>query len=43
VPKDPFEAIGMFSHIFVGVSDFQRALAFYQPVLSALGIAARFL
>ena len=31
----------MFSHIFVGVSDFQRALAFYQPVLGALGIEAR--
>jgi catechol 2,3-dioxygenase-like lactoylglutathione lyase family enzyme len=36
-------AIGMFSHIFVGVSDFQRALAFYQPVLGAPGIEARFL
>ena len=33
----------MFSHIFVGVSDFQRALAFYQPILGALGIEARFL
>lgn len=32
----------MFSHIFIGVSDFPRALAFYQPVLSALGIEARF-
>lgn len=32
----------MFSHIFVGVSDFERALAFYNPLMSALGIAARF-
>lgn len=32
----------MFSHIFVGVSDFDRALAFYTPLMSALGIEARF-
>lgn len=32
----------MFSHIFVGVSDFVRALAFYGPLMSALGIEARF-
>ena len=32
----------MFSHIFVGVSDFERALAFYNPLMSALGIASRF-
>jgi catechol 2,3-dioxygenase-like lactoylglutathione lyase family enzyme len=32
----------VFSHIFVGVSDFDRALAFYNPLMSALGIAARF-
>ena len=32
----------MFSHIFVGVSDFERALAFYNPVLSVLRIKARF-
>ena len=32
----------MFSHIFVGVSDFERALAFYSPLMSALGIASRF-
>ena len=32
----------MFSHIFVGVSDFERALAFYNPLMSALGIKARF-
>jgi len=32
----------MLSHIFVGVSDFERALAFYRPVLDALGVAFRF-
>jgi len=32
----------MFSHIFLGVSDFERALAFYQPVLASLGLAQRF-
>jgi catechol 2,3-dioxygenase-like lactoylglutathione lyase family enzyme len=26
----------MFSHVFVGVSDFDRALAFYEPVMAAL-------
>ena len=32
----------MFSHVMVGVTDFERALAFYRPVLDALGIAFRF-
>ena len=32
----------MFSHIFVGVTDFERALAFYTPLMDALGIAERF-
>ena len=32
----------MFSHIFVGVSDFERALTFYNPLMAALGIEARF-
>ena len=32
----------MFSHVFVGVTDFDRALAFYSPVMSALGIASQF-
>lgn len=32
----------MFSHVFVGISDFDRALAFYRPVMAALGIAERF-
>jgi lactoylglutathione lyase len=33
----------MFSHIMVGVSDFNRAMAFYTPVLQALGVQFRFL
>lgn len=32
----------MFSHIYIGVNDFERALAFYQPLMTALGIEARF-
>jgi lactoylglutathione lyase len=32
----------MFSHIFIGVNDFDRALSFYQPVMEALGIEQRF-
>ena len=32
----------MFSHIFIGVSDFDRALAFYNPLMETLGIAPRF-
>ena len=32
----------MFSHIFVGVSDFERALRFYEPVMAALGLELRF-
>jgi len=32
----------MFSHVFIGVGDFERALAFYRPVLAALGLAPRF-
>ena len=32
----------MFSHVFVGVSDLERALAFYNPLMSTLGIKARF-
>jgi lactoylglutathione lyase len=32
----------MFSHIFVGVSDFDRALAFYNPLMAALGLKLRF-
>jgi catechol 2,3-dioxygenase-like lactoylglutathione lyase family enzyme len=32
----------MFSHIYVGVSDFDRALGFYEPLMAALGIQPRF-
>ncbi|SME99255.1 VOC family protein [Pseudogulbenkiania subflava] len=32
----------MFSHIFIGVSDFDRALAFYEPLMATLGIKLRF-
>ena len=32
----------MFSHIFVGISDFERALAFYKPLMATLGIQLRF-
>ena len=32
----------MFSHVFTSVKDFDRALAFYRPVMNCLGIAERF-
>jgi lactoylglutathione lyase len=32
----------MFSHVFVGVTDFDRALAFYRPLMEVLGIDERF-
>lgn len=32
----------MFSHIFVGVKDFERALAFYTPLMESLGNTLRF-
>lgn len=32
----------MFSHVFVGVTDFDRALAFYAPLMEVLGIQPRF-
>ena len=32
----------MLSHIFVGITDFDRALRFYRPVLASLGIEERF-
>ena len=32
----------MFSHVFVGVSDFERALHFYQPLMECLGYPQRF-
>ncbi len=32
----------MFAHIFVGASTFERALAFYGPLMDALGVKVRF-
>lgn len=32
----------MFSHVFVGVTDFERALAFYRALMPVLGIHERF-
>lgn len=32
----------MFSHIFLGVADFERALAFYRALMPVLGITERF-
>lgn len=32
----------MLSHVHVGVNDFERALAFYGPVLERLGLVQRF-
>jgi catechol 2,3-dioxygenase-like lactoylglutathione lyase family enzyme len=32
----------VFSHVMVGVADFDRAMAFYKPVMDALGIQFRF-
>lgn len=32
----------MFSHVFIGVSDFDRALDFYRPLMACLGFQLRF-
>jgi lactoylglutathione lyase len=32
----------MFSHVFIGVADFERALVFYGPLMATLGLEARF-
>lgn len=32
----------MFSHVFLGVTDFDRAIAFYNPLMEILGIQSRF-
>ena len=32
----------MFSHIFIGVSDFDRAFAFYSALMQSLGVSQRF-
>jgi len=33
----------MLSHVMVGVTDFDRAMAFYVPIMEALGAACRFI
>lgn len=33
----------MFSHVFIGVNDFDQALAFYQPLVTLLGLEAKFI
>jgi catechol 2,3-dioxygenase-like lactoylglutathione lyase family enzyme len=32
----------MLSHVYVGVSDFERAYAFYAPLMAALGLPQKF-
>lgn len=32
----------MFSHVIIGITDFDRALAFYAPLMTALGLERRF-
>ena len=32
----------MFSHVFIGVGDFERSLRFYRPLMAALGLPERF-
>lgn len=32
----------MFSHVFLATRDFERALAFYRPLLALLGVTERF-
>ncbi|MEW6704005.1 MAG: VOC family protein [Pseudomonadota bacterium] len=32
----------MFSHVFTSVTDFERAFAFYKPLMDSLGIGLRF-
>lgn len=32
----------MFSHVFIGVTDFERALSFYQALMNCLGLEERF-
>lgn len=33
----------MFSHVMIGISDFEHAMAFYQPVMDILGVSFRFI
>jgi catechol 2,3-dioxygenase-like lactoylglutathione lyase family enzyme len=39
---DPAPERAVFSHVFVSVTDFERALRFYRPLMDTLGIEARF-
>lgn len=32
----------MFSHLYIGLSDFDRAIGFYRPLAAALGLQERF-
>lgn len=32
----------MFSHVFIGITDFERALRFYTPLMQCLGLTQRF-
>ncbi len=32
----------MYSHIFIGINDFEGAMAFYQPLAGTLGLTLRF-
>lgn len=32
----------MLSHVFIGITDFDRALAFYQPIMDALQLRMKF-
>lgn len=32
----------MLSHVFIGISDFWRAFAFYRPIMEALGLQLKF-
>jgi catechol 2,3-dioxygenase-like lactoylglutathione lyase family enzyme len=41
-PEASTRSTAVISHVFVGVSDFERALRFYSAVMEALGHAPRF-
>jgi hypothetical protein len=32
----------MISHVFIGITDFQRALAFYTPLMDSLDLSLKF-
>ena len=32
----------MYSHVYVGITDFERAHAFYSPLMAALGLVTKF-